>query len=409
MKEHVFSHLLLLLLCEQAFGCGLFFLQRIPSSCIETTTEFSSMNNVSSQCLIYDWNQITTLTTNYTTYIDVSTNETYYAQIGALTVLGQLDDYDTDYQCPPTNYNGVGPDCQTQSDTQLVVLHIRVSNGKLYGIDIILSGAPFPSVESLQDNQPPFGKATHIFPLGIRMQSSGYLKICKNGQSDQCPYRSLINRKLPNPLPSNYGYGLFGIKYYDFVTNSTWIMDDSEQLLIVTAGTQYFYFNRTGYFFFDATKNNCTWSSACNYQCEVYNYNSRFLDYAGQWLITKKWGLESMKPVLVDAWIGNAIDAAGIFPVILYTDQQTGHYLGLDKLDPTPRTRMGATYWYQEHGNTTPIATIAGFHPNVVEVGCAANLTEWMVTKSDGHSLKKYHEFSMIFVLILILMGQNNG
>lgn len=39
---------------------------------------------------------------------------------------------------------------------------------------------------------------------------------------------------------------------------------------------------------------------------------------------------------------------------------------------------MGAVYWYTEHGNTGSRVTIGDFHPNVVEAGCAANLTEWM-------------------------------
>ncbi|CAF4608306.1 unnamed protein product, partial [Rotaria magnacalcarata] len=74
-------------------------------------------------------------------------------------------------------------------------------------------------------------------------------------------------------------------------------MDDSNQLLIVTAGTSYYYFNATGFFFYDSSSKTCTWSKTCNYQCEVYNYDSRFLDYAGEWIITNKWGNPQMKPI----------------------------------------------------------------------------------------------------------------
>lgn len=372
---------------------------------METTTETVANNTVSGQCLVYSWNQIVNLTTNYTTYIDPSTNESYYVYIGALTVLGQIDSYNLDYQCPPTGYNGVGPDCSTQPDTQLVILYIRASNNRLYGLDIILSGAPFPSVESLQDNQPPFGKASHTFPLGLRIQSNGYLKICKSAESDQCPQRNITNYKLPYPLPSNYGYGIFGIQAFNLVTNSTWIMDDPNQLLIVTAGAYYYYFNRTGFFLYDSTINQCQWFNSCNYQCEVYNYNSRFLDYAGQWLVTHKWGVETMKPTMVDAWIGNAIDAAGIFPVVMYTDKATGHYLGLDKLDAIPSPRMGATYWYIQHGNTTPRVSIENFHPNVVEASCTINMSEWMGIQNHGSTFLGLYYLCVISLAILIVVS----
>ncbi|CAF1448725.1 unnamed protein product, partial [Didymodactylos carnosus] len=325
-------------------------MERIPSSCVETTLNLSANGSVSDSCFTFDWSQITALTTNYTTYMDTDTNETYYAQIGALTVLGKMGDYDLDYQCPPSGYNGVAPGCNVQPDTQLVVLHVNVLDGKLYAIDIILSGAPFPSPQDLKENQPPFGKAHHTFNSGITIQSTGYFKICESNNSDQCPNKNLDAHKLPHPLPSNYGNGIFGIQAANLITDSAWIMDDPNQLLIVTAGTNYYYFNGTGFFMYDSDSKTCTWLASCNYRCEVYNYDSRFLDYAGEWVVTKKWGITEMEPIAVEAWIGNAIDAAGIFPIIMYTDKKTGDYLGLDKLDPIPSPKMGATYWYTQHG-----------------------------------------------------------
>lgn len=319
-------------------------MQRIPSSCVETTVDITANGNASDSCFTFDWNQISNLNTNYTTYMDPNTNATYYAKIGAFTVLGKIDNYDLDYQCPSVGYNDVGPGCNTLPDTQLIVLHINVVDGKLYTTDIILSGNPFPPVEDLKENQPPFGKARHTFKSGIAVQSTGYLKICKKDTSNRCLNDIFRTRKLPHPLPSNYGYGIFSIMSANLISNSTWIVDDPNQLQILTANTFYYYFNGSGFFMYDSASNSCIWLSVCNYQCEVYNYDSRFLDYAGEWIITKKWGVAEMEPVAVGAWIGNALDAAGIFPIILYLDKKTGHYIGLDKLDPVPSSKMGATY-----------------------------------------------------------------
>ncbi|CAF1648425.1 unnamed protein product [Adineta ricciae] len=336
------------------------------------------MNNTSTNnCFIFSWQEIVELTTNYTTYRKPNTNETFYAQIGALTVLGTIDDYDLDYQCPPVGYNGVGPGCSTQSDTHLVVLHINTLDNKLYSIDVILSGSPFPSPNTLVDNQPPFGRARHVFDPAIPVQSTGYLKVCKNGYSNRCPNANISAHKLPNPLPSNTGYGIFGIQAANFVTNAVWIMDDINQLLIVTAGTTYYYFNASGFYQYNYGSNTCTWLSACNYRCEAYNYNSRFLDYAGEWIVTKKWGIQNMQPVAVQAWIGTAIDAAGIFPIIMYVDNATGHYIGLDKLDAKPAAKIGALYWYIAHDDTKIGESIPKFHPSVVDAGCTNLLSDW--------------------------------
>ncbi|CAF3357065.1 unnamed protein product [Rotaria socialis] len=378
---------------------GFFYMQRIPSSCIEITVKLGANESMSDNCLTYDWNQITNLTTNYTTYIDPNTNQTYYARIGALTVLGTLNNYSLNYVCPPMGYNGVGLGCQTQANTQLVVLQVNALDEKLYVIDVILPGVPFPSSDQLQENQPPFGTARITFTSGIAIQPSGYFQICKTIASQLCPNQDYISHKLPHPLPSNYGYGIFGIQAFNLITDSTWIMDDSSQLLIVTAGTNYYYFNATGFFFYDSSSKTCTWSKTCNYQCEVYNYDSRFLDYAGEWVIMNKWGNPQMKPISTQVWIGNAIDAAGIFPIVMYTDKATGHYLGLDKLDPIPAPKMGATYWYTEHGNTIPKISITGFNPSVVEAACVGKLNDWTGFSSSFGKRITPADFSIVLVV----------
>jgi hypothetical protein len=382
---------------------GLFYLQRIPSSCVATNSSTAANNTVVDNCFIFDWNQIVNLTTNYTTYMDADTNQTYYAKIGALTVLGEIDNNDLNYQCPPLGYNGVAPGCNTPPNTQLVVLHINVVDGKMYAIDIILSGAPFPSPDTLVDNQPPFGKARHIFNSGVTIQSTGYLQICKTNSSNQCPNQNSSTRELPNPLPSNYGYGIFGTQMNNLIANSTWIMDDPNQLLIVTIDSiLYYYFNGTGFFGYDANSKTCTWSSACDYRCEVYNYNSRFLDYSGEWVITKKWGVNQMQPVTVDAWIGNAFDAAGIFPIIMYTEKTNGYYLGLDKLDPIPTPAMGVSYWYTQYGATIPKTSIKNYHPNVVEVGCNTALNDWLGFQNNARSTLRFDHIRFLLLFIFL-------
>lgn len=365
-------------------------MQRISNSCLKINVNPNANNNSSPDCLIYSWSQIRDLTTSYTTYKELNSNETYHARIGALTVSGNIQNHTLNYECPPIGYNGVGPGCVVKPNTQLVVLKIGANNERLYSIDIILSGYPFPSAQSLQDNRTPFGKARIVFNDGIPLRSDGYLKICRNSSSDECPNKNIDADRLPYPLPSNYGYGIFGIKAFNAVMNSTWIMDDLNRLLIVTAGSNYYYFNGTGFFLYDSSARTCVWSTSCDYVCEVYNYNSRFLDYSGEWIITEKWGITKQKPTTTKIWIGNAIDAAGIFPVIMYTDKQTGHYLGLDKLDPIPAANMGATYWYSEHGRTKPKLSIGQFSPSVVEAGCLSNLKEWTgAWKSNASEFSK--------------------
>ncbi|CAF1670603.1 unnamed protein product, partial [Adineta ricciae] len=198
---------------------GIFYLQRIPSSCVETTVNITTDNTINDNCFVFSWQQITNLSTSYTTYQSPKTNQTFYAQIAALTVLGSIDNYDLDYRCPPTGYNGVSSGCSTSNDTHLVVLHINALDNKLYFINVILSGTPFPSPSSLVDNQPPFGIAWHVFDGGIVTQSTGYLRICKKNNSTRCPNVNGSTHALPYPLTSNTGYGIFGIKKYGFVTN----------------------------------------------------------------------------------------------------------------------------------------------------------------------------------------------
>jgi hypothetical protein len=73
------------------------------------------------------------------------------------------------------------------------------------------------------------------------------------------------------------------------------------------------------------------------------------LDYVGVWTVTGKRGFDSVN-IQVNAWIGNAIDAAGVFPVVVFSllDDSVDYdiYVGLDKLDPIPTIDGGAAYFY---------------------------------------------------------------
>jgi len=131
-------------------------------------------------------------------------------------------------------------------------------------------------------------------------------------------------------------------------------MDTDNELLALNAGAyNIYFFNSSGFWFTDAIGGDCTWSASCDYACEIYNYDSRFMDYLGTWTITAKRGFDDVD-VEVTAWGGNAIDAAGVFPCILYMDSTTGYYVGLDKLDPDSTEGGCISYFYTEYEDGTP-------------------------------------------------------
>jgi hypothetical protein len=77
------------------------------------------------------------------------------------------------------------------------------------------------------------------------------------------------------------------------------------------------------------------------------------MDYLGTWTITTKRGFDDVE-VEVTAWAGNAIDAAGVFPSLVYMDATTNHYVGLDKLDPDSTEGGCISYFYTEFVDGTP-------------------------------------------------------
>lgn len=150
-------------------------------------------------------------------------------------------------------------------------------------------------------------------------------------------------------------------------------MDSSSELLALNAWTTVFFFNASGFFYADGTT--CTWNTHCDFQCEVYNYDTRFLDFLGTWTVTVKRG-ETSSNLKVNAWGGNAIDAAGVFPVIMYMDYETGVYVGLDKLDPKSSEDSGTSYWYPDFVQGVP--DFYQFEAGTIDsLGCPGTMAEW--------------------------------
>lgn len=149
----------------------------------------------------------------------------------------------------------------------------------------------------------------------------------------------------------------------------------SKKLLALNAGPATFFFNSSGYFFYDGTS--CNWLTFCDFECEVYNYDSRFLDFVGVWTITSKRGIDSINQK-VNVWVGNAIDAAGVFPIYLYMDYTTLYYAGLDKLDPKTQTGGCASYYYPTIVVEDP--DYSAFASGTIEsLGCQDTTENWEI------------------------------
>jgi len=165
---------------------------------------------------------------------------------------------------------------------------------------------------------------------------------------------------------------------------SVWIHDDDRQLLYLTAGdANGFWFNESGFLLADYGSGSCVWSPICNYACEVYNYNSRFLDFIGIWTITAKVGYAEFEPKEVKVFLGNAIDAAGIFPCLMYVPIEEGYYLGLDKLDTKPGA-LGSSFWYAD---TVDGAPDYSQYPIPTDMGCPITQEEWLGGGNAGETV----------------------
>jgi len=369
---------------------GTFNILRDPSSCKRVA--FSTLGDPTvadpEACSVLDWRQIQQMRA-YTTYEQSGT--AIEARIGPLYALASDDRLD--YECPPDQYNGFDyrySFCQLASNaTIMAVAHVAPDENSLLGLDAILSGKPFP--ETVEENQPPFGAARYRFDAPIPMQTVGFLSICDvippdgAGQQPAVACEGVDDAQTLDLRGLQYSaqgvFSLFGLNY---TGPSVWIHDDERQLLHLTAGPaqaqQGFWFNQSGFYLADYAAGSCSWFDFCNFACEVYNYDSRFLDYIGTWNITGKFGMESFEPLEVKVYLGNAIDAAGVFPVLMYISIDEGYYLGLDKLDTTIGTG-GSSFWYTETKGGAP--NFALDYPLSADLGCPGTTEEWLGT-SEG-------------------------
>ena len=308
----------------------------------------------------------------YTTFEE--NNVTLEARIGPLFVLNS--DARLDYECPPDQYNGFDyrfSYCQlAKNNTMMSVAY--VANDMMHGLDVILSGSPFP--ETLEVNQPPFGAARFTLSTPISMKSTGSLTIC---DGDQLPTCTGVDEKQTLDLKGIVysAFGSFSLQGIGYSSPSVWIHDDGRQLLHLTAGqAQGFWFNESGFYLADYQDQTCVWFSNCNFACEVYNYDSRFMDFIGIWNVTGKHGAmdDKFAPVLANVYLGNAIDAAGVFPCLMYISAESGFYLGLDKLDTTVGTG-GSSFWYSRTVSVPPDFLD---YPLPTDMGCPGTMDEWL-------------------------------
>jgi hypothetical protein len=160
-------------------------------------------------------------------------------------------------------------------------------------------------------------------------------------------------------------------------------MNTDKELLALNAGSyNIFWFNSSGYLYYDASSGTgkCSFLTICDFNCEVYNYDSRFMDYVGTWKILSKNGTTPDSTKDYTIWVGNAIDAAGVFPSVMFVDSKK-YFAGLDKLDPKPTKSGSIAYFYPTIRAVEPNFT--AFAAGTIEgVGCASTLEQWMMSQS---------------------------
>lgn len=398
---------------------GTFRMVRDSSSCTSITAilvsddnrdkrdddETSNTNKVISEdhCLYLDAESLMTNMVTTARFIDEkdSTETEMELGIGAVEVLGTTpghSELDMSYVCPPDGYNGFslqyGSFCEATNNTQLWAIMSTYETKRLHEIRVILAHT-YPDVNTLEANSPPFGTAVFTFEGDgldlLQIEPGQKLALCEIPVEGDDEKEEVVTDTCPE-LPENSGlntrlqytgYGYFGS---DLLPKNTiipglWIQDDERQLLAgitspsVNGGLQDLYFNRSGFFLHsydnvDGANDTCQWFDFCDYQCEVYNYDSRFYDDLGTWRITWKIGQDLFdeqysieSPTQVRAYMGNAIDAVGVFPAVIYTNVDQTAYLGLDKIGSSDVTKQPgyAYYWYTNYTVSAP--DVEDFHP----------------------------------------------
>eukprot|EP00667_Euglena_gracilis_P007726 EG_transcript_7815 len=369
-------------MCATQFYDGHFVIKRLPATCaaIRASLVNDSAPAPRPNCLLYNVAQLQQAF-HYVTYVKEGQVQTYQLRMATLNVAGQIDNYDLSFHCPTMPYYGTPPAyCDSAPSMQLAALHVSANN-TLYEMDIILSPAQYPPLESLAANKPPFGVARIQVPCGVPLPVAGSLQICKvDFPAVGCVAAWLPPRALPDPLPSNVGQGSLSLAQYGISLPSDWVADDANELLVVTAGTTRYFFNSAGHYLSQA--GTCSAHTNKNYAGEMYTYDSRFLDFVGTVTVTSHFGYPSFQPVRVSLWVGLAFDSAKIDPVILYIDKSTGFYRGMDAFDivKPPTQAYGASYWYSAIAATVPGEDALAYAARMANLSdpCAANLTAWL-------------------------------
>ena len=253
---------------------SIFHIPRIPDSCtaVSVTSSNSTLpiSSLNVDCATFNWSDINNLLSSFTSYLDHQDNQNYDAYIGTVTVYGQIGGYNLDYQCPPHIYNignegtqydvHLGSKCNATSNSQLVIVHRRTIDNKIYKIHVIRSGAPFPT--ALLPNEGPYGTAVYEFPNGLGPQVSGSLQICENA-ANKNPVCSPIDTNKLLSLKDSQSTNINGVYMVgpNMKMRSDRVQDDVNNLLILTAGVQALFFNNSGtiqqYFDLDKALTNC--------------------------------------------------------------------------------------------------------------------------------------------------------
>lgn len=285
------------------------------------------------------------------------------------------------YDCPPDGYNGFdrrfGSFCDATPDTQLWIAVTRGTGAgrRLLSVRVLLSGKPFtpPTVAA-----PPFGTAVFDFEAGggVRLPAepgaNAGLDVCPDAARDaeaDCTLPRGPSLQL-NLTETSTGY--FGVPPLPGgKVPSAWYQRDADKLLRLgptpdgAGGLSDYYFNESGFFLHTTPlpgtggQASCQWVPSCGYVCEVYNYDDRFMDYLGTWDVSWKRDVDEYNVShtrAVHAYAGNAIDAAGVFPVIAYMTAggAASYYCGLDKVTPNITQNPDYAYYWYTGVNATP-------------------------------------------------------
>lgn len=231
-------------------------------------------------------------------------------------------------------------------------------------IRVILSGKPFNTPPTA--GQPPFGTAIiSIAGAGIDLAFADDgmdLAICPQHASTDPVHCAVPSGPRLEMNLTGTSSGLFRTNFMPSPMFSLWYQDDPNQLLRMgpmpaTARTaQNLYYNVSGLYIAttgtgvtgDIEPQCSSFNTLCDYHCEVYGYNSRFMDYVGTWDLSWKKDFDGLYSATstnrVHAFMGNAFDMVGVYPCLMYMTEDMLGYVGLDKVDLTPG--RGYTYFF---------------------------------------------------------------